>query len=199
MHLPLPLTEQMLLEVEQVGFSREELTNLKIDAQQVYRFDPETRQLIVHQNDLQFRGLAGFKSKFHLSNIELSFFQLQDPQKMNPFTLIADLGNIQMISMELFLEVGALTNRVYEGLSKKNSIPVSDLKKQVAALAGSVLQENPKITDEVAKKILDFLKTPGDVRVTLDPEKPVSVLEVLALSKNIDLLMETLNVGIETF
>jgi len=198
MAIPVSLTEEVLAEAEQIGFARRELTDLKIDAQSIYRFDPATKQFVGHKNDLQLRGLAGIKSRFHLANIDLAFFGQQDPRQMNPFVMIAALGNIQLVSMELDLEIGDLTSRVFEGMARRNSIPVEDLKEQFSDLVSASLQNSPEVSAEMTEIIQDFIKDPGDMRFTFSPERPVSVMEVFELSQQGgELLAETLNLKVE--
>jgi len=195
--VPDALVREMLPKVELIGLSRAEIEDLKVDAQSQYRFDPAGKEFISDRNDMQIRGLAGFKLKFHLVNIDLAIFQQQAATEMNPFMLIAAIGNIRMVSADMLLEVGALTNKVFEGLAKNSSISVEDLKEKISSKVSAAMKDNPGISGEMGGNILDFIKEPGDMKVTLSPEKPVSVLEVLSMSERGDLLAQALNIRIE--
>jgi hypothetical protein len=183
--------------LEQIGLSAGETSDLKIDFQSRYHFDPVGKELKADRNDMQIRGLAGFKLKFHLVNIDPALFRQQPGAEVSPFILIAAIGNIRLVSADMFLEIGELADKVFDGLARKNSISVAQLKEKTISRIEAGIRENPGISAAMGERVLDFIREPGDMKITLSPGKPVSVLEVLSMSEHGDLLARELNVRIE--
>lgn len=194
--IPGAFTDGALLEMERMGLSGDGTKDLKIDAQSRYRFDPDRREFVASRNDVQIRGLAGAQLKFHLDDIDPALFQQQADSEINPFMLIAAIGKVRLVSADIFLEVGTLTDRIFQGLAEKRSIPVENLKEQLASIVSAEIEAAPGVSEETGRTILDFIREPGDVRITLAPEKPLSVMEALNLSEQQDLLIKALNIRI---
>ena len=197
--IPGAFSDGVLLEMERMGLSGDGTKDLKIDAQSSYRFDPDQREFVADRNNLQIRGLAGAQLGFHLDNIDPALFQQQADSGMNPFLLIASIGKVRLVRAEVFLEIGTLADRIFQGLAEKRSLPVEDLKKQLVSIISAEIKDAPGISEETGKTILDFIREPGDMRITFTPEKPVSVMEALGMSKQQELLIETLNIRIQKY
>jgi hypothetical protein len=199
MTIPLDFEEQALADLEAMGFARQDVEQLHMTSEILYGYAGENGELTLEKYTLDIRGWMAFSAAATLVGVDLEKLAAlagEDPEKANPLALLAVLGNIQLVSASLDMEVATLAERLIEGVAWKEGVEAELFREETALAAERKMAQDPGMPPELASFITEFIRRPGNVRMGISPGEPVSAIELFTLSESGEAIMERLGVDL---
>ncbi|POF34249.1 hypothetical protein [Roseibium marinum] len=156
-------------------------------------WDEATLELRLERLMLDIKGLGKAEASARFANVPKALFE--DPQGQGQMAAIV----AQFVDASVVFKDGGLTAKGLAHVAEQQGIPENVFREALVAQAteATAVIGNEAFTRMVSEAVSAFLKDPREFRVTLKPENPVPMAQILGSMATPQVLPVLLNVNIE--
>jgi hypothetical protein len=138
-------------------------------------WDENTLDLTLEKLMIDIEGFGTAEATMRFGNVPKALFE--DPKNQGQMALVS----ASFIGAEIsFVDAGG-TNKTIAQMASQSGISETDFIKVLVAQteAGLVALNNPEFANSVTDAVAEFLTNPGKLRITLEPQNPVPVAQIV--------------------
>ena len=135
---------------------------------------------------------------FLLSNFNRDLYLNLELYDIDDDKVFDNLLNLRFDELLLYFENNGLIENIYEFASKNQNTSVSELK---TSLNNDLLFNNiflNFINEEILTELSKFITDPNNLKITIDPNPDLTVLQMIGLADNPEVLIDILNINFKS-
>ncbi len=135
---------------------------------------------------------------FLLSNFNRDLYLNSELYDIDDDKVFDNLLNLKLDELLLYFENNGLIENIYEFASKNQNTSVSELK---TSLNNDLLFNNiflNFIDEEILTELSKFITDPNNLKITIDPNPNLTLLQMIGLAENPEVLIDILNINFKS-
>jgi hypothetical protein len=164
--------------------------DLKEDFEIDYRYNPVSKEFIFSRLSMNIDKAGRYELGFRLKNVDVDF---NAPEKA-----LMSFTAIEIVRAELRYEDDSLVPKLLKYFAQKENRSVDDFVKEKSEMFDQMIsaQGGDKFSKEAAAAVKKFLKNPKKISISISPEKPVAVSQLMG-TKDPQEAMKLLNLKVK--
>ncbi len=162
---------------------------MSADFSSSYRYDMEKRKLTISDLTYHLKDIGTLSLKFNFGNVR----PVREEEVL--YFLLDGWGEISIYNGEISYSDEGLFNRVITLIAAERHISQDQVKAALIKQIKNELNGDP-VSEMLAKAFVDFILDPGTLKITVNPEKPVTIAEIIA-EDSVDNILQRLNLKVE--
>lgn len=152
-------------------------------------WDESTLELTLEKLMIDVEGLGTAEATMRFGNVPKALFE--DPENQGQMALVS----ASFIGADISFADAGGTNKTIAQMATQSGISETDFIKVLVAQteAGLVAVNHPEFAKSVTDAVADFLTNPGTLRITLQPQNPVPVAQIVGSVVTPQVLPDLLN------